>query len=128
MLRKDKEIDLIEVTKEGDVFKLKMRNIREMIKDTNTTEMFFDNGCLVTRGSLDTKKTLYRISRIYGQTINYNPTGLNCDRIATWLMTGRLEWTTALFYNVDPPISLPTIPGQVNEGIINEIEEILSIW
>ena len=114
-------MELVDVNKNGNVIRLNKRNVMEMMTEA-TTKMFFDNTCLVRRGALETKKTLFRLSRILNKSIHYNVTRFNCDHVSTWALTGHIAWTTALF-QVDPTIRLPTFPGEVDETVLRDIEE-----
>ena len=119
--RCDGDVDLMEVNKVGSVFKLNKKRAADVINvDSENTELFVDNQCLRVRGALDPKKTLYRISRILGKTVAYNLTEFNCDVIATWLLTGRLEWTTAKF-EFHPTIK--DYPGEIKIGDLLSLEE-----
>ena len=121
LLRQDGKVDLIEVNKNGNVVRLNKRNVKDMMTE-ETRKMFFDNTCLVRRGALDTKKTLFRLARILNKSIHYNVTRLNCDHVSTWALTGNIAWTTKVF-KVNPIIPLPTYPGEVDESVLRDIEK-----
>ncbi len=125
LLRRDGEVDLVEVNKFGNVVRTKMTNMTELLNG-ETSRMFFDNTCLIRRGSLDTRKTLFRLARILGRSVNYNVTNLNCDHVATWVLVGRIAWTTAVF-KVDANIQLPTFPGEIDGSVLLEIETQLNL-
>ena len=121
LLRQDGQVDLFEVNKDdNNVFRLMNRNAREMIAAEKSPQMFFDNGCLKRRGALDTKKTLFRLARVHNRTFRYHLTGFNCDFVATWAISGRIEWTTAV-RQWDLP--LPTYSGDVDKSVLLAIEE-----
>jgi hypothetical protein len=123
LLRQDGHVDLLEVTKDDNdnVFRFRKRNVMEMMTKEDETRMFFDNTCLARRNALDTKKTLFRCARIHNCSMNYNLTGFNCDKVATWCLTGHIAWTTAVF-QIDPIIRLPNYPGDVDERVLRTIE------
>ena len=56
----DMGIDLFEVKKEEDGFWFRQSDVHDM----PNTSMFVDNTCIEKRGNMDTKKILYRISRV----------------------------------------------------------------
>ena len=116
--------DLVEVKKCGNVVKLNKKEAVEMIAEQKKTRMFFDNTCLAHNEALDTKRTLFRVAKIINKSINYTVNRLNCDHVATWILTGRVAWTTAVV-QVSQCIPFPNIPGEVDEEVLAQIEELL---
>ena len=104
--RQDGQVDIVEVKMCGNVVQLSKKEAAQLMEEQKKTRMFIDNRCLQYQGALDTKRTLFRLSRIMGKSINYNPTRLNCNHVAMWLLTGRIEWTTAVV-QVNERIPLP---------------------
>ncbi len=95
--RRDGEVDLVDVNKYGNIIRSKKTEMHGLMNSGDLSRVYFDNRCLVRRGSLDTKKTLFRLARILDRSVNYNVTRLNCDHVSTWVLVGRIEWTAAIF-------------------------------
>ena len=79
-LKKDGQIDVLEIKKEEDVFMFrKSEDIEEKLKSNSDGKIFFDNRCILKRGNIDFKKVLHRLKRIIDKSFAYNVTRLNCD-------------------------------------------------
>ncbi len=73
--------------------KLRKTTIQNSNKD-ELSRMFFTTECIKRKGSLNLKFILYRIASIINLTLNYKYFKLNYDHVSTWILTGRVEWTT----------------------------------
>ncbi len=125
MARQDESTDLVEVAKMKDEFKIRMRKVTEAIAEQNHNKMFIDNQSLHHRHAVDTKKTLFRVSRVLNKTLSYDVFRLNCDHLSTWLLTGLICWTTAA-YELYLPVPGPQCQGEVDESVLQAIEGQLS--
>ncbi len=105
----------MDVNKYGNVIRTKKTPMTALLNGGELSRLFFDNRCLVCRGVLDTKKSLFQLARILDRSVNYNVTRLNCDHVATWVLVGRIEWTTAVF-QVDPNIRTKTKMTELFDG------------
>ncbi len=97
---------------------------KKLLMKTGTT-MFFDNRCIKSRGAVDLKCSIFRISRMINKTVRYQLLRFKCD-LVTIYFCGHLAWTTALF-KIDPAVRLPPGRGEINEVAIDEIEELLKV-
>ena len=73
LLCQEGQVELMDVTKDGNIFRLRKRNVMEMMTAEKETKMFLDNTCLARRRALDTKKTLFCLARVH-KSIHYNLT------------------------------------------------------
>ena len=93
----DGEMDVIQLEKMDDanVFVLKIRSVGRVL-GMHPSPMKVDNVFLSGRG-VNADNLFYRYSRLADLPVRYNATQLNCDVLATFLMTGRTNWTNFRF-------------------------------
>ena len=72
--RQDGQADIFEVQFVGNLFRMRKKEAAQLIEEEAGTSMFFDNTSIPYKGAIDTKKTLFRLSKIMDKTINYKPT------------------------------------------------------
>ncbi len=123
LARRDGGVDFIEVKNDKGVFKVIKRNTLDAMLEERGSKTLYDNICLRRRGAPDPNRSLFRISRLLNKTVEYDVSQLNCDHIATSILTGDIAWTTGPF-NVAPTVKFPgEVTKLVMQGIENQLAE-----
>ena len=135
MRRRDGHLDLFELTKtDGDKYKIVVRDAQEALEGENA--VFFDNSCLGDSKGLDAKKILHRMARLVNTVPEYNLTRMQCDVVATYLLTGVPRWSTVKCHSCIPEkfrclpnvfanmlANMFTQPGDITVETLRKIEE-----
>ena len=117
------EMDIIQLEKSADsVFVLKLRSAGDVL-GVDPSPMMIDNTFLLGRG-VNINNLFYRFSRLAKVEVAYNAIQLNCDVLATFLMTGWTNWSTMKkFHGQFTQVSLPVKDGQITRLTLEELTE-----
>ena len=111
---------------------LAMNDLGDVLRNNKIEKISINNMFLAkVPGPNFYESFVYRLSRLIGIPIAYNASRLNCDVIATYLLTGHTQWTTLtpccekVYDKMPLSLPVPVFPGKekIRKNNLKGIEE-----
>lgn len=124
--RADGGLDFVELRVDPSSARVEVRDCLQAVNDNEIKAFVIDNRTIRHRGNVYPVKTLYRLSKIIGKKVSYGVLSFNCDHVANFLLTSRIEWTNYL-WEVPENTAIPAFPlGDIQKNDLLEIEAHIS--